>query len=187
MIDESQKGGDIVSDGRGYTYFFKINYPNFRVWRCTYRGGVKFPRCNAPLRRGLAHFHECGKPWTGPRRAGGRGVKAAPIDHRTGPQSSFADRPLRQCRIRTNASPRLATLKQRKKPGVDFFRTHFQDDFTMNGEKAHSHPTNYGVEKRQLTDGQSSSTTNGPSFNLENIVTILIRHLALLKSDSLEI
>jgi len=25
MIDESQKGGDIVSDGRGFTYFFKID------------------------------------------------------------------------------------------------------------------------------------------------------------------
>jgi hypothetical protein len=125
MIDESQEGGDIVSDGRGYTYFFKIDYPNLRVWRCTYRG-VKFPRCNA-------------------------------------------------------------TLKQSKKPGVDFFRTHFQEDFTMKGVKAHSHPPNYGVEKRQLTVVQSSSTTNGPSFNLENIVTILIRHLALLKSDSLKI
>jgi len=57
----------------------------------------------------------------------------------------------------------------------------------MKGEKAHSQPPNNGVGKRQLTVVQSSSTTNGPSFNLENIVTILIRHLALLKSDSLKI
>jgi len=33
----------------------------------------------------------------------------------------------------------------------------------------------------------SNSTTNGPTFNLENIVTNLIGHLALLKSDSLTV
>jgi hypothetical protein len=84
-----------------------------RVWRCNYRGGVKFPRC-------------------------------------------------------------YATLKQREKPGFDFFRTPFQEDFTMIGEKAHNHLLNYGVEKGQLTVSQPNSTTNGPSFNLENIVAILI-------------
>ena len=77
-------------------------------------------------RRGLAPFQEYGKPWTGPRNFsksrrnfltgkygpapeewGERGVKVAPIDHHTGPQSSFADRPLWHCHIRCNASPRL--------------------------------------------------------------------------------
>ena len=77
-------------------------------------------------RRGLAPFQEYGKPWTGtrnfsksrwnfltgkygpaPEEWGERGVKVAPIDHHTGPQSSFADRPLWHCHIRCNASPRL--------------------------------------------------------------------------------
>jgi hypothetical protein len=37
--------------------------------------------------------------------------------------------------------------------------------------QALSHPPYYGVEKRQLTVGQSCSTSNGPSFNLGNIST----------------
>jgi hypothetical protein len=43
MIGASRKGGDIVSDDRGYTYSFIRDYPNLRVWRCTFRGGVEFP------------------------------------------------------------------------------------------------------------------------------------------------
>jgi hypothetical protein len=86
MIYASQKDGDIVSDGCGYTYSFKIDYPNFIVLRCTFRGWVKIPRCNS-------------------------------------------------------------TLKQMKNPGVDFFRTYFQEDFTLNvnffcTNKAHRHPPN---------------------------------------------
>jgi hypothetical protein len=42
MIDASQKDGDIVSDGCGYTYSFIIDYPNFIVLRCTFRGESKF-------------------------------------------------------------------------------------------------------------------------------------------------
>ena len=61
----------------------------------------------SPIRRGLAPFQECGKPWTGPQRVGGRGVKAAPIYHHTGPQSSFPDRSLWHCHIGCNASPSL--------------------------------------------------------------------------------
>jgi hypothetical protein len=38
MIGASQMGGDIVSDGCGYTYSFKFDYPKLRVWRCTFRG-----------------------------------------------------------------------------------------------------------------------------------------------------
>ena len=49
---------------------------------------------------------------TGPRRAGGRGVKAAPIYHHTGPLSSFPDRPLWHCHIGCNASPRLAPIEE---------------------------------------------------------------------------
>jgi hypothetical protein len=100
MIGASQKDGDIVSDGCDCTFSFKIDYPNFIVWRCAL-----------------------------------------------------------------------------------FFSHLFQEDFILNVKKAHSRPPNYGVEKQQLTVGQSSSTTNGPSFNLENIVKILIRHLAPLKAD----
>ena len=42
MIGASRLGGDIVNDGSGYTYSFKIDYQNFRVWKCTY--AVKIPR-----------------------------------------------------------------------------------------------------------------------------------------------
>jgi hypothetical protein len=105
MIGASQKSGDIVSDGCGYMYSFQLDYPNLRVWRCTFR---EF--CNS-------------------------------------------------------------TLKQIKRPGIDFLRNHSQEDFTLNAEKAHSHPPNYVVEKQQLTVGQSCSTSNGPSFNLGNIST----------------
>ena len=50
-IGESRKGGDIVSDGRGYTYSFHKDYPGLRVWRCTFRGCVKFECCNSTLRQ----------------------------------------------------------------------------------------------------------------------------------------
>ena len=82
-----------------------VDYPSFRVWRCTFRGFVKFPHCKS-------------------------------------------------------------TLKQLKRPGVDFLRTYSQRDFTLNSTKAHSHPP-----KRQLTIGQSSSTNSGASLNFENIST----------------
>ena len=49
MIGASRKGGDIVSDGCGYTYRFHRDYPEFRVWRCSFRGCVKFSHCNATL------------------------------------------------------------------------------------------------------------------------------------------
>ena len=50
-IGASRKGGDIVSDGCGYTYSFQIDYLNLRVWRCTFRGCVQFPRCNSTLKQ----------------------------------------------------------------------------------------------------------------------------------------
>ena len=59
-----------------------------------------------------------------------------------------------------------ATLKQIKRPGVDFLRTYSQRDFTLNSTKAHSHPP-----KRQLTIGQPSSTNSGASLNFGNIST----------------
>ena len=52
---------------------------------------------------------------TGPRRAGGRWVKVASIDHHTGPQSCFTDRPLWHCLIGCNASPRLHGDGHKKK------------------------------------------------------------------------
>jgi hypothetical protein len=45
MIDESQEGGDIVSDGRGYTYYFKIDYPD-----STRRPGTVRPVSHRPGR-----------------------------------------------------------------------------------------------------------------------------------------
>jgi len=51
MIGASRKGGDIVSDGRGYTYRFQLDYPNLRVWMCTFRGCDKYPRCNSTLKQ----------------------------------------------------------------------------------------------------------------------------------------
>jgi hypothetical protein len=51
MIGESNKGGDIVSDGRGYSYGIRRDYPDFRVWMCTFRGCVKFQRCNFTLKQ----------------------------------------------------------------------------------------------------------------------------------------
>ena len=59
-----------------------------------------------------------------------------------------------------------ATLKQIKRPGVDFLRTYSQRDFTLNSTKAHSHPP-----KRQLTIGQSSFTNSAASSNFGNIST----------------
>jgi len=106
MIGVSQKGGDVVSDGCGYTYFFKKDYQNLRVWRCTHV--VLFLHCNV-------------------------------------------------------------TLKQIKEAGVDFLRTYAQEDFTLNTPQAHNHPPNNEIEQRQLPYVQLYSTTNGPSFNLENI------------------
>jgi hypothetical protein len=41
MIGASQMGGHIVSDGRGYTYRIKRDYPRSRVWKCTFYGCVK--------------------------------------------------------------------------------------------------------------------------------------------------
>ena len=108
MIGASQKGGDIVNDGCGYTYILKKDYSSSRVWRCTFRGCVKFPCC-------------------------------------------------------------YSTLKQIKRPGVDFLRTYFQEDFTLNADKAHSHPPLNGAEKRAV--GQSSSTISGTSLNFGNIST----------------
>ena len=101
-------GGEIVSDGCGHTYRSKRDYPSLRVWRCTFRGCVKFPSCNS-------------------------------------------------------------TLKQLKRHGVDFLRTYFQEDFTLNAEKAHSHPPLNGVEKR--TVGQSSSTIAETSLNFGNFTS----------------
>ena len=49
MNGESQKGGDVVGDGCGYTYSFKKDYPKLRVWKCTH--AVKFPRCNVTLKQ----------------------------------------------------------------------------------------------------------------------------------------
>jgi hypothetical protein len=107
FIGASLKGGGLVTDSCGYTYGFSRDYPSLRVWRCDFRGCVKFPRC-------------------------------------------------------------YSILKQITRPGIDFLRNYSQEDFTLNAEKAHSHPPNYGVEKRQLIVGQSCSTSNGPSFNLGN-------------------
>jgi hypothetical protein len=124
-IRASQMSGDIVSDGCGYTYSFKFDYPKLRVWRCTFRGF-----CNS-------------------------------------------------------------ILQQIKKPGVDFLRTYDQEDFTLNAPQAHnhppvsaddsivyqephiSHPPNNEIGQRQLPYVQLCSTTNGPSFNLENISACL--------------
>jgi hypothetical protein len=128
VIGVSQKGGYVVSDGCGYTYFFKNDYQNLRVWRCAH--AVLFPRCNV-------------------------------------------------------------TLKQIKKPGVDFLHTYDQEDFTLNAPQAHnhppvsavdsivyqephiSHPLNTEIGQRQLPYVQLCSTTNGPSFNLETISACL--------------
>jgi hypothetical protein len=54
------------------------------------------------------------------------------------------------------------TLKQIKRAGIDFLRNYSQEDFTLNAEKEHNHLPNYGIDKQQLTVGQSCSTTNGP-------------------------
>ena len=62
-----------------------------------------------------------------------------------------------------------STLKQIKRLGFDFLRSYSQEDFTLNEDKAHSHPPLYGVDKRQLTVGQPSSTVTGTSLNLGNI------------------
>jgi hypothetical protein len=51
LIGASIRGGDIVGDGRGNTYEFYRNYPCLRVWECTFRGCVKFPRCNSILKQ----------------------------------------------------------------------------------------------------------------------------------------
>jgi acetone carboxylase gamma subunit len=117
FICASQKGGELVTDSCGYAYGFYKDFPSLRVWRCDFRGCVKFRRC-------------------------------------------------------------YSTLKQIKRPGIDFLRNYSQEDFTLNAEEAHSHPPNYGVEERRLTVGQSCSvqlcsTPNGPSFNLENISACL--------------
>jgi hypothetical protein len=48
-IGASRKGGDIVIDGRGYTHRFDRDFPGLRVWRCTFRGCVKFECCNSTL------------------------------------------------------------------------------------------------------------------------------------------
>ena len=108
MIGASQKSGDIVSDGCGYTYRFSRDYPSLRVWRCTFRGCVKFPRCNS-------------------------------------------------------------TLKQIKRPGVDFLRTYFQEDFTLDADKPHSHPPLNGVDTQTVR--QSSATITETLLNLGNFST----------------
>ena len=108
IIGASQMGGEIVSDGCGHTYRSNIDYPSLRVWRCTFRGCVKFSSCNS-------------------------------------------------------------TLKQLKRPGIDFLRTYFQEDFILNEEKAHSHPPLNRVKKRTL--GQTSSTITGASLSFGNIST----------------
>jgi hypothetical protein len=51
IFGASQKGGDVVSDGCGYTYSFYTDYQGSRVWRCTYRGCVEFPRCYSTLKQ----------------------------------------------------------------------------------------------------------------------------------------
>ncbi len=51
MIGASIRVGDIISDGRGYTYGFHRDYPDFRVWMCTFRGCVKFTRCSFTLQQ----------------------------------------------------------------------------------------------------------------------------------------
>ncbi len=51
LIGASIRGGDIVRDGSGYTYGFSKDYPCLRVWECTFRGCVKFPRCNSILKQ----------------------------------------------------------------------------------------------------------------------------------------
>ena len=51
IIGASQMGGEIVSDGCGYTYGMDRDYPSFRVWRCTFRGCVKFPRCKSTFKQ----------------------------------------------------------------------------------------------------------------------------------------
>jgi DNA-directed RNA polymerase subunit RPC12/RpoP len=98
IIGASQMGGELVTDSCGYTYGFFRDYPSLRVWRCAFRGCVKFPRC-------------------------------------------------------------YSTLRQITRPWTDILRNYSQEDFTSDAEKAHSHPPNYGVEKRQLTVGQSCSTS----------------------------
>jgi hypothetical protein len=51
LIGASIRGGDIVSDGCGYTYGFYRDYPCLRIWRCTFRGSVNFPCCNFILKQ----------------------------------------------------------------------------------------------------------------------------------------
>jgi hypothetical protein len=51
LIGASIRGGDIVSDGCGYTYVFYRDYPCLRIWTCNFRGSVHFPRCNSILKQ----------------------------------------------------------------------------------------------------------------------------------------
>jgi hypothetical protein len=51
FIGASLKGGGLVTDSCGYTYGFSRDYPSLRVWRCDFRGCVKFPRCYSILKQ----------------------------------------------------------------------------------------------------------------------------------------
>ena len=61
----------------------------------------------APCKRGHRRNLSKRPIWTGPRRAGGRGVKAAPIGKHTGPHHDLAGRPRLHWHLSNNASPPL--------------------------------------------------------------------------------
>ena len=64
----------------------------------------------APCKRGHRRNLSKRPIWTGPRRAGGRGVKAAPIGKHTGPHHDLAGRPRLHWHLSNNASPPLVTV-----------------------------------------------------------------------------
>ena len=50
-LSNSDSCGDVVRDGCGYTFSFYRDDQGLRVWRCTFRGFVKFPRCYSILKQ----------------------------------------------------------------------------------------------------------------------------------------
>ena len=67
----------------------------------------------APCKRGHRRNLSKRPIWTGPRRAGGRGVKAAPIGKHTGPHHDLAGRPRLHWHLSNNASPPLIVINVR--------------------------------------------------------------------------
>ena len=55
IIGASNMGGDLISDGCGYTYGIYRDSPSLRIWMCTFRGCVKYSRCNATLKQIKRH------------------------------------------------------------------------------------------------------------------------------------